>query len=453
MLSSLVDLLCRDLLDKTGFSGDRVSYFDLTRPDADDVVSKIFQQRYETLFSEEKKRLESGTKGFAYDSPTIQKAIQQYLTELKKSRVFTREEVRVELRAALEARMNYIIKPLETTENLMFAQSGARAVEEIVGCMKEFGKYRYYPDALQKYATAKSMSHLTRGQFRMLITEINQSLFNKDNLDNILKVCGLIMKEINDLRGQSSQTLPTELLMEAFRDRSLHDFEVALNIEKELGNEEINIYGLRQALSRFMIIKEKAPGAETQESAGKPAKEAHVAPPASVTVKPDDRSVTQNTATPKKDEDSGELIDFNQVLRSHTAETKTGKTTPVQPVAVSEEIDREVTGEFIREELAHKFTDETKSVKILNLKEAEVLEPVETLITPKDEKIFLKKIFNGNKSQYDGFISRINALKRWKHAMKDIDEVLYGQKVDPFSREAVRLSDIVYQRYYPPEEN
>lgn len=453
MLSSLVDQLCRDLLDKTGFSGDRVSYFDLTRPDADDVVSKIFQWRFETLFSEEKKRLESGPKAFAFDSPAIQKAIQQYLTELKKSRMFTREEVRGELHTALEARMNYIIKPLETTENLMFAESGARAVEEIVGCMKEFGKYRYYPDALQKYAAAKSMSHLTRGQFRMLITEINQSLFNKDNLDNILKVCGLIMKEINDLRGQSAQTLPTELLMEAFRDRSLHDFEVALNIEKELGNEEINIYGLRQVLSRFMILKEKAPGTETQESAVKPAKEPYGVSAAPDTSKPADKTVTRETAPTKKDEDSGELIDFNMVLHSHTGETKTGQTASVQPAAVSDEIDRDVTGEFIREELVPKFSDDTKSVKILNLKEAEVPEPVENLITPKDEKIFLKKIFSGNQTMYEEFISRINALKRWKHAMKDIDEVLYRQKVDPFSREAVRLSDIVYQRFYPPEEN
>ncbi len=456
MLSILVDNLCRQLLQKIGSAGERFSYFELTHHDTDEVIGKIFLWRYEPVFIREKERIESGPKEFAFQADHVQKGIAQYLNELKKAWVFSRKEVESILHDALMVRINYIIKPLDTAEQLLFSGCEARNVGEIVQCMKDFEKYRYYPDALNKYASAKNMTHLTKGQFRLLITEINQSLFGKGQLENILKVCGLIMKEINDLRGQTEPTLSIDLYMEAFRDRSIRDFEVALNIEKELGNQEINLYGLRQVLSRFLILKEKktVPDMTPGETEGMQA----VMPPKTEAIfpksVPETESEKSNKSGPvKKDEDSGELIDINEVLLSEKARTTGIHPEPPPAKEPSEEIDREVTGEFIREELVPKFSDDTKSVKILNLKEAEILEPLETLITPKDEKIFMKKIFGGNDTLYGEFIHRINSARRWKHSMTVIDEVLNRQKIDPYCREAIRLSDIVYQRYYPPAEN
>lgn len=453
MLNYLIDQVCHRLMEKLDFSHETVTYYELTQSHGEETISRIFTERFEKQFTDECQRIAVQGGAFDYSADAVQRQLRQLINELKKHLRFTRKQTEAIIREVLQMKMEFIIRPLTTAEKELFQAQTARTVEEIATFIRRFGVFRYYSDALANYASSKSITHLTQGQFRMLLTDINLSLFPIEKTENILKLCGQIMNNMNELTGQTSDSLPVDLLIEAFDDRSMTDAKEAMLIEQKLENLNITLYGLRQVLNRFQILKEKRATVPESKPQASPVGEKATPIASKDTPLQQEPSSKKTAISTVQKEDSGELIDINRVIEETTTRTRSSAITPVAEPPREEEIDREITGEFIREELVPKFNDETKTVKILNLKEAEVLVPVETLMTPKDEKIFMKKIFQQDESLFRNFIQRINTAKRWKHAMKEIDELLHHQHIDPFCREAVRLSDIVYQRYYPPEEN
>ncbi|MBX7151403.1 hypothetical protein K1X84_07170 [bacterium] len=462
LFDKIVETVYAQLEMKLSSSKTHRSYYELTK-DTDEVIRKIFQMRYEDIFLQEKQRIGSAPvhASLNYASEPLSKSLTSLIDDHKKNFLISKDEVEKAVKETLFLRIRYIVMPLATLEDVLFSTSATRPVNEIIVKMREFEKYRYYTDALEKYAQAKSIAYLTKGQFRLLLTEINQSLFSRDGLENVLKVSGLIMKELNDLQARTSNSIEIDILMKAFEDRSLRDFEVALNIEKELGSDQINLYGLRQVLNRFTILKANKAVPELPKPYDASVK--------TVETKPKDTTGVIINETLKKDE-SGELIDIKEILEkknqpkestdSHkkqilqtgasdqsgeTAVRSTGAPLTIEPA--------DVTGEFIKEELVESFSDDTSAIKLSALKESDRLVLMESLINEKDEKIILKSIFNDDREDYREFMHGVNRSKTWKEAIGVLDDKLVANKVDPYSKEAIRLSDIVYTRYYPPEQN
>ena len=460
MFDTIIESVLAQLQLKINPSQSRWSYYELTHKNADEVIRKIFMLKYEEIFKAERVRILSAGEDsqMQYAADSVIKGVDQLVDELKKNFFIPKSDIEKIIKDTLLVKLEYIIMPLATIEKLLYRETSARSVTDIVIKFREFEKFRYYPDALEKYAHAKNITHLTKGQLRLLIAEINQSLFSQGNLDNVLKLCGLIMKEINDLQGRDTNSIATDLLMKAFVDRSLRDYEVALNIEKELGSEQINIYGLRQVLNRFNILKEKK--AVPAYESGKPDAEKQPA----VEKKKDTTGVIIEKVL--KNDESGELIDIHQIISKKTkkestdqlkaptlSETPKSNTEAVRKLVMTPKIEKasDVTGEFIKEELVESFSDDTSAIKLTALKESDQLVLLQTLITPKDEKIFMNAVFQNDTKDYHEFISSINRTKTWKEAIAVLDETLAAAKVDPYCKEAIRLSDIVYTRYYPPE--
>jgi hypothetical protein len=48
-------------------------------------------------------------------------------------------------------------------------------------------------------------------------------------------------------------------------------------------------------------------------------------------------------------------------------------------------------------------------------------------------------------------MAKLDLAESWRAAKVLIDNELYKRDVDPFSREAIKLVDMVYSRYYPEE--
>ncbi|NQT24922.1 hypothetical protein HQ585_06190, partial [candidate division KSB1 bacterium] len=96
-----------------------------------------------------------------------------------------------------------------------------------------------------------------------------------------------------------------------------------------------------------------------------------------------------------------------------------------------------------------------------DLVEADALEPAAqiqdellglgSLIDERTEKIFVKKLFDGDKKSYTQLLSKLEEAESWRVAKILIDNELFKRDVDPFSREAIKLVDLVYSRYYPEE--
>ncbi|MCB0832052.1 MAG: hypothetical protein KDC45_01175 [Bacteroidetes bacterium] len=451
MFEKIVDQVLATLQANISSEQGQWSYFEITRETSDETIRRIFQLRYEDIFQREAERLQTPPEGsmLPYESDAVKKSVARLVDDLKKNFMIPKSDIEKIMRDTLFTKLRYLVQPLATIESLLFEEATARKVSDIVAKFREFEKFRYYPDALERYAQAKAITHLTRGQLGLLITEINQSLFG-DNLDNVLKLCGLIMKEINDIEGKTTSTIDTEILMKAFQDPSLRDYDVALNIEKELGSDRINIYGLRQVLNRFNILKQKKAVPLRVEKAAAAVRVQAASKKADTT-----KTVIEETLS----EDSAEIIDIDKIIAEKPKKDSTDQLQarsadhqskePVKTPVIKSPSD--VTGEFNKEDLTSGFSDDTAAIKLTDLKESDHLVLLQMLITPKDEKIIISTIFKTDGEAYNDFISLINRTKTWKEAIAILDDTLASLEFDPYSKEAIRLSDIVYARYYPPE--
>jgi hypothetical protein len=422
----------------------RVSYHDLTHA-ADPFVQDIFRRQFEQDFASERQRIVSGSLSASvrYDASAVTQQVERLMTELKKQLSFDTVEVSAVLKESLLTRVRFLVVPGQTSESVIFKSHSSRAVPDIVRFLREFGKYRYYPDALEKYAVSKNIRFLSRGQFQLLIAEINQSLFSRDGLDNVLKACALIIQEINGLRGLAAESVPIDLLILAFEDRGLKDFALALSVEKELGNLEIDLYSLRQVLNRFQILRMKK-GVAAED-----------APPASGTT-------GKVIAEAVRKDDSGEVIDIDAILSKQKREDTDSHKRAILERGVSDQTGddvvlpelkpSDVTGQFVKEELVDGFCEDTSAIKLTELKESESLLLLDSLMTDKDRKLLVKAIFNDQPNKLDELIHQVNRAKTWKEAIAVLDDCLSANGVDPYQKEAVRLSDLVYMRYYPPEK-
>ncbi len=69
-------------------------------------------------------------------------------------------------------------------------------------------------------------------------------------------------------------------------------------------------------------------------------------------------------------------------------------------------------------------------------------------IDPEDWKLFLKKIFKKDSLVFSRFIHKIDRTEKWRSAKEIIDWELEQRSVDPYSKEAVKLGDIVFAKFF-----
>jgi hypothetical protein len=69
-------------------------------------------------------------------------------------------------------------------------------------------------------------------------------------------------------------------------------------------------------------------------------------------------------------------------------------------------------------------------------------------VDEKSRRDFIKKIFHKDLDAYLAFIEQIEEMQTWKEAKAFLDREFQQRKVNPYSKEAVRLSDMVFSRYF-----
>lgn len=69
-------------------------------------------------------------------------------------------------------------------------------------------------------------------------------------------------------------------------------------------------------------------------------------------------------------------------------------------------------------------------------------------IDRKDWKVFVRKIFKKNEIDFKEFLYKVDGVSKWRDAKQIIDWELEKRRLDPYSKEAVRLGDIVFAKFF-----
>ena len=459
MLDQIIDNIIQKIrteVVKPGMNQIPLTYM-FTR-DVPDSIKHFFDQEVEIWIREESEKFGSSER-FDYETPEVQMLIDKIFDILKQTATFHINQFNRLLERAIKLQANYLIRPHQTLTQFLFKDNFVITTIEVYDMLKYFDKFQYYKDALTDYFNQKYLREISQTQFEELIKGIDMQVFSKNPIDTSLQAIKIINNFINEGRDNPSDRMSTRMLSMIFRDRNLLEYAEQVEGEARNNTGELSMAQLEQILrtGKSLIDIGGAPESEPVSFDAIPdIEEARPAVQVETIEVPEARDVEIPELEPEiEDEDDyyePEEEEVEAQVQPPIAAPPVVQPPPPPPPPVSTPdpvpapapvpAEAAVGSDTAADQLARAVGDQMKGVE---------LEDLNKLITPKQRKKFIKKVFKKNEQQYVDFLTHLNGTPDWKNASNMIDNFFYQQGLNPYSKEALEFSDLIYNRYFPKD--
>jgi hypothetical protein len=383
---------------------------------------------------------------------------------LKQTATFHINKFNQLLERAIKLEVNYLLSPHQTLTQFLFKNSPVITTMEVYDMLKYFEQFQYYKDALTDYFNLKYLREISQNQFEELISGIDKQVFSKDPLNTTLQTVKTLVNFMNEGR-EPAETVPTEILLKAFEDRNLTDYQKLIEAEIKKGVQDISFANLEILLRTGQL---EAPAVETIaptpeisveeiadiETAKPEVAVEDIAVPPTADLPPLEEVTREDEEEEEEEEEEEipEVVDDREVIESYQPPepAKDVETPPpAEPAEAAPPVEEEMTPQEIpgdgraADQLADVVSDKIKG---------KYLEDINNVIGIKHQKRFIKKIFKKDDIRYSKFINYLNQLPTWKKASAAIDEMLYQTGINPYSSIAIEFSDTIYNRYFPKDK-
>ncbi|RMF61936.1 MAG: hypothetical protein D6748_00585 [Calditrichaeota bacterium] len=424
MLEQIIENIIQQIRKEVVKPGmDRVPLNYLLSCNIPDSIKHFFDQEVELWIREESQKI-SDSDRFDYELPEVQMLLDKIFDILKQNVTFHINQFNRLLERAIKLEANYLIRPHQTLTQFLFKDSFVITTIEVYDMLKYFDKFQYYKDALTEYFNKKYLREISQTQFEELIAGIDAQVFANNPVETALQTIKIINNFINEGRETASDRMTPRILSMIFRDRNLDQFATLMEREQQEGTTEISMSELEQILRTGKTLRELRETVTPKTAIMDTLADIEEEKPA---VEVESISVSEQVEMPV--EETVEEFEEEEEEEEIPVTTQTATTTVEEKLSAAEQL-ANVVGEKMK---------------------GDHLEDLHNLIRPKQRKKFIKKIFSKNEQQYMEFIGILNQTPSWKNASILIDSYFYQNGVNPYSKEALEFSDLVYNRYYPKD--
>ncbi len=427
MLENLVDVLIKkvrsEVITDPNMQDIPLAYI-MTR-DIPDSVKHFLDQEVELWIRDEEEKFTSSDR-FDYDMPEVRMLIDQIFDYLKQNARFHITKFDQLIERAIKLEMNYLIEPHRTLSQFIFKDQPVVSTIDIYNTLKYFFKYEYYKDAISDYFNTKYLHEISGEQFGQLISKIDDNAFKDNRFETTLKTIKSITGFMSEAVGADVQSIELDVLLHAFSDRNLENYEKLIEELKEQGQSEISLLDLETVLREENLDALKEPT------------------DADVTAEEEVAEVEEGTLTMEAVED---IEDSKPVVEVEDIELDEIK--PEEIVEEEEEEEEEVE-EPVAAKKANVANDMADFVAS-QIKSDKPLEDLNTMIIGRTRKKIIKKLFNKNENELLSFVNLVNNQSAWKEASVIIDNEFYERGINPYSKEAIIFSDLIYIRFFPKD--
>ncbi len=410
-----------------------------------DSVKHFFDQEVEIWLREESDKFTSNER-FNYDIPEVRILIDKIFDILKNTATFHINKFNQLLERAIKLEANYLIRPHQTLSQFLFKNSPVITTMEVYDMLKYFDKLHYYKDALTDYFNLKYLREISQNHFEELISGIDRQVFSKDKFNTTLQTIKAIINFLNQGR-EPSDTIPLDILLKAFEDRNLDDYKQLVEAEMKQGKEELSFASLEVLLRTGQVERKREaakiiePEVSVEEVADIETAKPEVAVE-EISVAPE---ATIPSVEPVAEVEEEEEIEEEEEVQPEIA-------APEEPQYIPEEAMAEDMSQVSAEIPARDSAADQLANVVSEKIKGKYLEDLNKMISSKNRKKFIKKIFKKDEHRYSKFIGYLNQLPTWKKASTAIDEMFYQTGINPYSSIAIEFSDLVYSRYFPKDK-
>jgi hypothetical protein len=432
MLENMVDALIKRIKDEVikdpNMQDIPLAY--LMKCNVPDSVKHFFNQEVELWIREEEEKFSSNER-FNYDMPEVRMLIDKIFDFLKQNAHFHITKFNQLLERAVKLETNYTVEPQRTLTQFIFKDSPIVSTIEVYDTLKYFFKYEYYIKAISDYFNTKYLREISQDQFRDLIAQIDDNVFKENLFETTLKVVKSIAGFISEAMGEEVTYLNCDILLHAFKDRNL---EVYVKLIKKLDSDdkkEITLIDLENILRDESLDSLKA----------------------AAVVEPEEEEAKSIMKEIKDIEESKPEVKVEGIK---LGEMKVEEVE--EEVEEEEEEEEEEEVELAEKAAPPKARGEKKVANDLadfvatQIKSDQPLQSIDDMIKGRTRKKIIKRLFKKKEKDYVSFINSLNDQPSWKEASIIIDEEFYQRGINPYSKEAITFSDIVYNRFFPKDK-
>lgn len=355
------------------------------------AIKAYFKAEVEKLLQQERLK-EARSKRFSYGLPEVSGLQRQIDLLLVNRYEFGREEFESLLDEAVHFEFNFLCRPQWTLQEFMFENRRAVGVSEATRKFRYCVEYTYFSEIFTRYVIDRGLAEMNYEEFKALIAKIDREIVDRHSTRELVRLLRPLLEfiEIGMPETLGSDTGPVLPINAAI---VFFEDKSVDDVRKELETERDNEGRQVISLGDLEIVIARA----RKEEVPVP---------------------LQPKSKPK--EKKGPIRSEPPVVTPPAAQ---------EPVAVVEPI-------VVQKSVEHELE----------------LEDVYSLFTVKDQKLFVKKLFKKEEVEFRNALERLNPIRTWKEASFVVDQIFTEQDVDPFSKEAILLTEKLFSRYESAQE-
>jgi hypothetical protein len=371
-------------------------------------IKHFFDQEVELWIREEYEKF-TNSERFNYDLPEVQMLLDKIFDTLKQTATFSLNQFNLLLERAIKLQANFLIRPQKTLTQFLFKDAPVITTIQVHDMLKYFNEFTYYHKALTDFFNIKYLREISFKQFQEVIAAIDRQMFTKSPVATAMHVVEVINNFINEGRMQPSDKISTHIILMAFEDRQLDDFSMVVKKEINKGVTSLSLKELEK------LLKNSLGGSAA--------------------------------VTPLETAANSLAVDEIEVVEAEIPATETEEPKD----AYEEEMDEREAVAQPKEKSTNTAAEQLASIVAEKIK-ADQLADLNNMIGRWQRRKFIKKLFRKNEKEYESFIQLLNRTPTWKEASNVIDSYFYENGLNPYAKESLEFTDLVYTRFFPKDD-
>lgn len=379
---------------------DSIALKDVLVADIHPAIKAYFKAEVEKHLQQERAQ-ETRSKRFPYSLPEVSGLQRQIDLLLVNYYEFDQQEFETLLDAAVHFEFNFLCRPQWTLLEFMFEGRRTVGVGEAIRKFKYCVEYTYLVEIFKKYVVDRGLAELSYEEFKILMAKIDGEVVARHSskeLAQLLKpLVEFIEVGIPETRiSGTGPTVPMNAAIVFFEDKKLDDIQKELERQRDAqGKGDISLNDLARVIME--IRKDEVPA-------------------------PEPASGKEKTADEK-------------AIPEAKREVVATKVKEAAPPAAGQAPAKQPPPESPKPRPKAKESD------------GKGLVDVYSLFSVKEQKLFVRKLFQKDEVAFRNILDRLNPIAEWHEASIVLDETFTSNNVDPFSKEAILLTEKLYGRY------
>ena len=429
------------LMQRIGSKGDNIALRELLALQLPEILNVVLRNHARSLVRKEKPLALQPHRAFELDDPEIRRQFHALRDALAERIVFDLAELKPVLAFGLRLQFDLLVRPRAFLENLLFQHATERERDDVLVILTGFHDPRDYVVRLIETLQNFSSNIITQNAFAALCRRIESEVYGKNPVATLLADIDAHQSYCQSILGlhAPSKVLDNQVILAMLNERNLT--ALAESLLPEFAKKESWLVGEIESL-----LREYAPKAG--DSAGEKQLGLDI----------------DNFWEEAASEIESQLVQTS--LRELRTEQTTEQTSAPQSEAMTtEEATAATEAPRVTEEDGYESAPPTPAKKrpLIRFDEDEPLvvtrakleqQPsgpfpaLAKLIDDKNRKLFVRNVFKQDEDAYADFIQRVELIQTWKEAKAQLDGELNRRKVNPYTKEAIRLSDFIFSRYF-----